>query len=473
MHVGEKPYVVTSSASMYAYRGPLAWGHVELSSRVLTTDTVAGMLEQLLPSDQLKALVEYGAIEYDLPHEASGDLFTVVAARGGDDVWLELRRTPVSLGTMETPEPVAASSTDQGSSASVFEPATPQTESVPEQTVEEPEPVATAPETDAEESSVSEPMPETDVELPPVAEAAATTTDTMPTTEPLAIEMRSPDETATFEVVEDEPQTVPTDAEVEELLTASAAAILIGASPEVVTPAASNTQSNHADASTAAEPSDAMPELQHELHTVPPVEASAEERVEPSGAVQQEEQSVVERAPDVPIADEHAPEAPRVHLPEPSRAPEEPRHGVVLPMARPTMASEPPVQIKPVAGTPLERILRIAAARGAATVYVVAQSKPMIRVDGEISAARKRTDADCGRRRTARRGAGAAARERERCRRRPVEWLCDVPEIGRVRCLTFRDHRGPGVLFRMFAAAGDLGRPARAHAGSAGALPAA
>jgi twitching motility protein PilT len=30
-----------------------------------------------------------------------------------------------------------------------------------------------------------------------------------------------------------------------------------------------------------------------------------------------------------------------------------------------------------------------------------------------------------------------------------AEWLIDVPEIGRVRCLTFRDHRGPGIIFRM------------------------
>jgi len=30
-----------------------------------------------------------------------------------------------------------------------------------------------------------------------------------------------------------------------------------------------------------------------------------------------------------------------------------------------------------------------------------------------------------------------------------VEWMCDVPEVGRVRCVTFRDHRGPGVIFRM------------------------
>src|SRR5918999_540628 len=102
MHVGEKPYVVTTSASMYAYRGPVAWGHVELSSRVLTTDAVVGMLEQLLPPDQRKALDEYGAIEYELSHGGpTADGFTVVAARGGDDVWLEIRRTPAPLGTID------------------------------------------------------------------------------------------------------------------------------------------------------------------------------------------------------------------------------------------------------------------------------------------------------------------------------------------------------------------------------------
>jgi hypothetical protein len=38
MHAGEKPYVVLNSASMDSFRGPLAWGQVELSSRPLTTD---------------------------------------------------------------------------------------------------------------------------------------------------------------------------------------------------------------------------------------------------------------------------------------------------------------------------------------------------------------------------------------------------------------------------------------------------
>src|SRR5436190_2197649 len=35
MHVGEKPYVVLSSTTVSALRGPLAWGQVELSSRPL------------------------------------------------------------------------------------------------------------------------------------------------------------------------------------------------------------------------------------------------------------------------------------------------------------------------------------------------------------------------------------------------------------------------------------------------------
>ena len=66
MHVGEKPYVVTASASMNAYRGPLAWGQVELSSRVLTFDAVTSMLAQILPEHQQRALDEYGAIEHEI-----------------------------------------------------------------------------------------------------------------------------------------------------------------------------------------------------------------------------------------------------------------------------------------------------------------------------------------------------------------------------------------------------------------------
>ena len=30
-----------------------------------------------------------------------------------------------------------------------------------------------------------------------------------------------------------------------------------------------------------------------------------------------------------------------------------------------------------------------------------------------------------------------------------TEWMSDVPEVGRFRCQSFRDHRGPGGIFRM------------------------
>ena len=105
MHVGEKPYVVTASSSMNAYRGPLAWGQVELSSRVLTFDAVSSMLGQILPADQQLALTEFGAIEHDIPSPAGvADRFTVIAARGGEDVWVELRRRPIEIPQAQAPE---------------------------------------------------------------------------------------------------------------------------------------------------------------------------------------------------------------------------------------------------------------------------------------------------------------------------------------------------------------------------------
>ena len=33
----------------------------------------------------------------------------------------------------------------------------------------------------------------------------------------------------------------------------------------------------------------------------------------------------------------------------------------------------------------------------------------------------------------------------------PAEWLMEFAEVGRVRCATFRDHRGPGAIFHFTA----------------------
>ena len=126
------------------------------------------------------------------------------------------------------------------------------------------------------------------------------------------------------------------------------------------------------------------------------------------------------------------------------------RQGVVVPLARSPIRPEPvSVPFTPSEDAALMRTLRVAAARGASTVYVVAQSKPMIRIDGEIGPLESEptlTAADVDRLVMEL----APPRRRDALQNGPVEWLCDVPEIGRVRCMTFRDHRGPGVLFRMF-----------------------
>jgi twitching motility protein PilT len=82
LHVGERPYVVT----------PL--GPIELSSRPLTVDAMDNMLDQLLPASSRRTLDELGAVEYDLqsPEEGKGERFTMVAARDGIDIWVEIRR---------------------------------------------------------------------------------------------------------------------------------------------------------------------------------------------------------------------------------------------------------------------------------------------------------------------------------------------------------------------------------------------
>jgi twitching motility protein PilT len=94
LHVGEKPYVVTAA------------GPVEISSRPLAADALTAMLAELLPFEDRLALDEVGAIERPLPEHpaAPGGQFTVVAARGGEDIWIEIRRRPPSE---ELPSPGA------------------------------------------------------------------------------------------------------------------------------------------------------------------------------------------------------------------------------------------------------------------------------------------------------------------------------------------------------------------------------
>src|SRR5476651_841499 len=82
LHAGDKPYVVSPT------------GQVDLASRGLTLEAVNGVVAQLLPIELQNALDEFGAVQHELAPMAEfpGEHFTVVAARGGDDVWTEIRR---------------------------------------------------------------------------------------------------------------------------------------------------------------------------------------------------------------------------------------------------------------------------------------------------------------------------------------------------------------------------------------------
>jgi twitching motility protein PilT len=122
---------------------------------------------------------------------------------------------------------------------------------------------------------------------------------------------------------------------------------------------------------------------------------------------------------------------------------------VVLPLARNPIRPEPPPVLNDPTLSGLDRLLRMAAARGASTLYLSSDSCPALRVDGEL----KTLDGEPVL--TTRDVESLILtlmpeRSHEALRTgAATEWILDIEEIGRVRCMTFRDHRGPGGVFRL------------------------
>jgi twitching motility protein PilT len=316
LHAGERPYVVAPA------------GQVELASRALTLDAVKGMLNELLSADARRSLDEIGAVQHDLgsPAFAPGQRFSVVAARGGDDIWIEIRRQrPV-----EQVQPPA----DAGSDAI------------------QPAPAAPEPAPTAQPEPVPEPVPET-----------------VPEPRYVAIE----------------------------------------ANLEAASHAEAEIWSQHAN-----------------LKPAPITEPA----VQPEAILEPE----------------------RTVEPEP-KVPDVARPAVVLPLARQQVRGDQGGRFTPALhATGIDRLLRIAAARGASTLYLTSQARPAIRVDGEISAIEGEntlSEADV----EALIIDMIPERNREALRSQAgTEWICDVPDVGRIRCVTFRDHRGAGGIFRMIPA---------------------
>ena len=111
MHAGEKPYVVAPA------------GQIELASRGLTLEAVDGIVGQLLPPELLRALDEFGAVQYELPAapEFPREHFTVVAARGGDDLWVEIRHRRVPAEDDRIPDDLLPPRNEPARAATVAE----------------------------------------------------------------------------------------------------------------------------------------------------------------------------------------------------------------------------------------------------------------------------------------------------------------------------------------------------------------
>ena len=364
LHVGEKPYVVAPS------------GQVDLASRGLTLDAVTGIVSQLLPLDSQRALDEFGAAQYELPHmpEFAGEHFTIVAARGGDDLWAEIRRRRI-------PD-------DDRVPMELFEPPT-QTPALP---VRE---MPTVPEPPANPVSVD------------LALALPVVSEFWPAQGGLRAEA-----TASGTPAEEAPQAAPP-----------------APAPEVLAPPP------------APRPAPAV---------VPPVTVRPPMVIPPpaSGGLRSMPSMPVSRPP-VPAPDALPSDAAQAPLSEEALP-----AAVVLPLARNPIRPDAPPPLVEQASSGLDRLLRLAAARGASTLYLSSSARPSVRVDGDVQTLE---------------GAPLLSpndvesllltlmpeRSAEALRTGVAsEWIADVTDVGRVRCMSFRDHRGPGGVFRLMSGRG-------------------
>ena len=351
MHAGDKPYVVAPT------------GQVDLATRGLALEAVNGIVNQLLPPESQRALDEFGAVQYQLPPvpEFAGEQFTVVAARGGDDLWVEIRRRRIA-----------------------------DDDRIPDEFFPPPEVIAHA-----------QPYP---------VYAAAGSPALQRPTEPLHDSL----DLSTSDIV----------------------------GPD--TP--------HLDRPIAPVPK--MPDVVQSEYTSGTIHEGRS--VETEAAIERKIREAAAAAPpasDAPSTERTAEKRARPEQFASTRVPEPaapPQPAVVLPLARNPIRAEvpvPPVSDPTMSG--LDRLLRLAAARGASTLYLSSDSRPGVRVDGELQTLEGEPVL------TARDVESLLLtlmpeRNHEALRTgAATEWILDIEEIGRVRCMSFRDHRGPGGVFRL------------------------
>jgi twitching motility protein PilT len=399
MHVGEKPYVVT------------AQGPAEIAAKALSIHAMTGMLEQLLPAESRQALNEVGAVEYHLPNDEAfpGMRYSVVAARGGDDIWIEIRRrkeidlSAVALAKAE--EPVL---------------------------VEEPVAVGVS----ASESSTLDRLGHDSHEFtaPLLPEEPAAELD-LQVVEPVE-EPAEEVETGEWTAVEfDEPALGSPDLPVAPAIEEPVAPALEWPAPEPLA---------WSDPLVPAEP---PPVIEEPAPIEEPADAFAlrspsAEELEQRAAAIDEDDDTTDVGPDVasgPVFDFSEQES----EPEPA-----PAVAVVVPMARANVRLESVPRQAHV--DPLQHLLQVGATHGASALYVAAQAKPSLRVDGEIHVLDEQPLSEA----ELESGLRALLGARAHTDTFPVGDIepFDVPSVGRVQYFGFRDHRGLGGVFKMLPA---------------------
>jgi len=473
MHAGDKPYVVSPT------------GQVELASRGLTLEAVNGIVGQLLPTEIQNALEEFGAIQYELPAVAEfpREHFTVVAARGGDDLWVEIRRrrmvdddhvpdeffAPASAAPSLPTEAAAIPPSPSllADAAGVVRPVDDMAISAIDETGVKP--IAAFDE--ATISAIDEPRDEQTLES---ARAEARLQDgtilanddlMVPDATQLWSGRRKPASEPTIETHADafdlgsvDELDVTVEKQVAPLLAPSEA--LRNARAEAPPPkpvAAPPPPVAHIEPPPVAriEPSPVATIAPPVVQEAPPAAAqSPQPTMETSAPAAEAAPKVaspkVAAPPPAPVIVPPMQAAALRDVPPPVPTAEPPQPAVVLPITRsPIRADAPPPLVSDVTLSGLERLLRLSSARGASTLYLSSESRPSVRVDGEL----QMLDGEPVH--TSRDVESLLLtlmpeRSHEALRTGALtEWITDIEGVGRVRCMSFRDHRGPGGVFRL------------------------
>jgi len=489
MHVGDKPYVVSPT------------GQVDLATRGLTFDAVSGIVNQLLPPESQRALDEFGAAQFELPPvpEFPGEHFTVVVARGGDDVWAEIRRRRISgenrvpvdvFGTLRGGAGSGHSNVHDAAPTSGYD-AVRETAAIPDSGLvhhaagpavetdsddlrlpgaEELWPGQIAPPGENVETHESEltPSPRVFGTAPPSLQTPAVQNVSGPSSLEFHGDQLTPVELLQSPVNPDAPLVVQAAAAPERPAPVLPPPAQVAPSPvaseqpppkPVVRPvnaaaALPNAQAPVSPALATVVP----PPVAAGPHAMPPVPGRASAEAIASGLPPTFEHPSSEAfapaapeafAPGAHVSDPASVETFAHSAPAPSPFTPQPQPAVVLPMARNPIRSDVPPPLAEQALAGLDRLLRLAAARGASALYLSSASRPSVRVDGELQTLD---------------GAPVLGpndvesllltlmpeRNAEGLRTGGTsEWICDLPDVGRVRCMSFRDYRGMGGVFRM------------------------